>query len=213
MYEIVGVVKDTKYADLREETPPIAYVPVTQHPNLRPFPGVVIRSALPPTDLIAATRRRVNELNPAVVMGFTVFSTQMRERVVRERTLAWLAGGFGVLATLMSTIGLYGVISYLTARRRQEIAIRRALGASRSTIVSLMLAEMLVTLGIGIPVGIAVSAAVVRGAGGLLFGLSPHDPQTLAASAALLAAVGVVASAIPAIRATGISPTEALRSD
>jgi predicted permease len=213
VYEVVGVVKDTKYSNLREETPPIAYVPITQHPFLRPYPGVVVRSAIPSSDLVAAVRRRVNELHPDVVMAFTVFSTQMRERVVRERTLAWLAGGFGVLATLMSTIGLYGVISYMTARRRQEIAIRRALGASRSTIVSLMLSELAVTLGIGIPVGVAVSAAAVRGAGGLLFGLSPHDPQTLAASAALLAAVGVVASAIPAIRATRISPTEALRSD
>jgi predicted permease len=213
IYEVVGVVKDTKYSNLREETPPIAYVPVTQHPFLRPYPGVVVRSDLPPSELIAQIRLRINELHPDVVMGFTVFTTQMRERLVRERTLAWLAGGFGVLATLMSTIGLYGVISYLAARRRQEIAIRRALGASRSTIVSLMLSEMAVTLGIGIPIGVAVSTAVVRGAGGLLFGLSPHDPQTLAASAALLAAVGVVASAIPAIRATRISPTEALRSD
>jgi hypothetical protein len=213
IYEVVGVVADTKYSNLREETPPIAYVPVTQHPNLRPYPGLVVRSALPPQDLIAEVKRRVNDLSPDAVLGFTVFSAQMRERVVRERTLAWLAGALGVLATLMSTIGLYGVISYLTVRRRREIAIRRALGASRSTIVSLILSEVAVTLSVAIPLGVAASVAAVRGARGLLFGLSPHDPQTLAASAALLALVAVVASAIPAIRATQIDPTEALRTD
>ena len=213
IYEIVGVVKDTKYASVRQETPPIAYVPITQLPILRPYPGMAVRSVLPPSDLITRIRQHVGEQHPDVVMEFTVFSTQMRERVVRERTLAWLAGGFGVLALLMSTIGLYGVISYMTARRRQEIAIRRALGARRSTIVALILSEMTVTLGVGLPLGLAVSVAAVRGAGGLLFGLSPYDPRTLAASAAMLAAVAVAAGMIPALRATRINPTEALRAD
>ena len=165
VYEIVGVVKDTKYADVREEIQPIAYVPVTQHPALRPFPGIAIRSTLPPSELVPEVRRRLVSLNADLVLGFNVFETQMRDRLVRERTMAWLAGGFGLLATLMSTIGLYGVISYMTVRRRQEIAIRRALGARRSTIVSLILSETALTLAVGIPLGAAASAAAVRGAG------------------------------------------------
>ncbi len=213
VYEVVGVVKDTKYADVREEIQPIAYVPVTQHPALRPFPGIAIRSTLPPSELVPEVRRRLVSLNADLVLGFNVFETQLRDRLVRERTMAWLAGGFGLLATLMSTIGLYGVISYMTVRRRQEIAIRRALGARRSTIVSLILSETALTLAVGIPLGAAASAAAVRGAGGLLYGLSPHDPQTFIASAALLAAVATLASAIPALRATRVDPTVALRTE
>ena len=94
--------------------------------------------------------------------------------------MAWLAGGFGLLATLMSTIGLYGVISYMTVRRRQEIAIRRALGARRSTIVSLILSETALTLAVGIPLGAAASAAAVRGAGGLLWPVAARSADALA---------------------------------
>jgi putative ABC transport system permease protein len=212
-YEVVGVVGDTRYASLRDEMPPIVYVPVTQHPSLRPWPGLVIRSAGATADVISEIRRRVAALDPNIVMGFTVFSSQMRDRLVRERTLAWLAGSLGVLATLLSTIGLYGVIAYMTARRRHEIGIRRALGASRSTIVRLILTETAITLSVGLPVGLVAAWTIVRSAGALLFGLSPTDPRTLAASVCLLAAVAVAASAIPAVRASRVDPMDALRCE
>jgi len=212
-YEVVGVVADTKYASLRDEVPPIAYVPITQHPSLRPWPGLVIHSAAAPADVIPEIRRRVSALDPTIVMGFTVFSAQMRDRLVRERTMAWLAGSLGALATLLSMIGLYGVIAYMAARRRQEIGIRRALGASRSTIVRLILAETAVTLSVGLPVGLVAAWTIVRSADALLFGLSATDPRTLAASVCLLAAVAVAASAVPAVRASRVDPMHALRCE
>jgi putative ABC transport system permease protein len=152
-------------------------------------------------------------LDPNIVMGFTVFSAQMHDRLVRERTMAWLAGSLGLLATLLSTIGLYGVVAYMTARRRQEIGIRRALGASRSTIVRLILTETAITLAVGLPVGLLAAWTIVRSADALLFGLSPTDPRTLAASVCLLAAVAVAASAVPAVRASRIDPMDALRCE
>jgi predicted permease len=212
-YEVVGVVGDTRYASLRDEMPPIVYVPVTQHPSLRPWPGLVIRSAGATADIIPEIRRRVAVLDPNIVMGFTVFSAQMHDRLVRERTMAWLAGSLGLLATLLSTIGLYGVVAYMTARRRQEIGIRRALGASRSTIVRLILTETAITLAVGLPVGLLAAWTIVRSADALLFGLSPTDPRTLAASVCLLAAVAVAASAVPAVRASRIDPMDALRCE
>jgi predicted permease len=212
-YEVVGIVGDTRYASLRDEMPPIVYVPITQHPSLRPWPGLVIRSAGATADVIPEIRRRVAVLDPNIAMGFTVFSSQMRGRLVRERTLAWLAGSLGALATLLSMIGLYGVIAYMTARRRREMGVRRALGASRSTIVKLILAETAITLSVGLPVGLVAAWTSVRSADALLFGVSPTDPRTLAAAVCLLAAVAVAASAIPAVRASRVDPMDALRCE
>jgi ABC-type antimicrobial peptide transport system permease subunit len=145
--------------------------------------------------------------------GFTVFETQVREGVVRERLLAWLAGGFGVLASLIATVGVYGVISYLVVRRRHEIAIRMAVGAGRLRVVRLILRETAVLVGVGLCIGTALTLVVARSAGGLLFGLSPYDPATLAGAVVLLAIMAAAASAVPALRASRIDATAALRSD
>jgi predicted permease len=213
LYEVIGVVKDTKYSNLREAFPPITYVPAAQHPSPGPWANVVIRSSAPLTEVINGVRRKVGALSPDITVQFKVFETQIREGLIRERLMAWLAGFFGILAAALAMIGLYGVISYMVLRRRNEIGIRLALGASRADIVLLILREMAALLLVGLGIGTFVSLAAAQGADALLFGLAPHDAPTLLASACLLAAVAGLASFMPALRASRVDPMVALRHD
>ncbi len=213
LYEVIGIVKDTKYGSLWQNFPPITYVPAAQHPNPEAWAGIVIRSSAPLTEVINEVRRRIVDLNPDITVQFKVFEKQIREGLIRERLMAWLAGFFGVLAAILAVIGLYGVISYMVLRRRNEIGIRLALGAGRADIVILILREMAVLLLVGLGVGTVVSLAAAHGAGALLFGLSPHDAPTLLASAGLLAVVAGLASFVPALRASRVDPMIALRHD
>jgi predicted permease len=213
VYEVIGVVSDTKYSALREPIPPITFVPIAQHPSPRPWSGIVIRSSAPPSTVMAAVRRSVGELHPKMTIGFTVFDTQVRDGLARERILAWLAGSFGALAALLAMIGVYGVISYLVVRRRHEIAIRLALGAGRTRVVRLILREIVSLLVVGLALGGALAIAMASGASSLLFGLSSRDPTTLVAAAGVLAAIGFLASSLPAFRASRVDATAALRSE
>jgi len=211
LYEVIGVIKDTKYANLREDIPPITYVPAAQHPSPGPWANVVIRSSAPLSEVINEVRRKVGALSPDITVQFKVFETQIREGLIRERLMAWLASFFGILAAVLAMIGLYGVISYMVLRRRNEIGIRLALGASRADIVLLILREMAALLLLGLGIGTVVSVSAAQGAGALLFGLAPHDAPTLLASVCLLAAVAGFASFIPALRASRVDPMVALR--
>jgi predicted permease len=213
LYEVIGVVKDTKYANLREEIPPITYVPAAQYPSPGPWAGIVIRSSAPLSEVINQVRRKFSDLSPDITVQFKVFETQIRDGLIRERLMAWLAGFFGTLAAFLAMIGLYGVISYMVLSRRNEIGIRLALGASRADIVLLILQEMSALLLVGLGIGTVVSLAAAQAAAALLFGLAPHDATTLLASAGLLAAVAGLASFVPALRASRIDPMVALRHD
>jgi predicted lysophospholipase L1 biosynthesis ABC-type transport system permease subunit len=212
-YQVIGVVKDSKYTDLRREVPPVAYVPLTQNPNSWARPNLVIRSSIPPADVIAEVRRRIGDRNPEVRLEFTIFEQQIRDSLVRERLMAWLAGVFGGLAAVLAMIGLYGVISYRVLSRRNEIGIRLAFGATRRRIVLLVLREVAVLLMIGLWIGTVVSQAAAQGVRKLLFGLSPSDLPTLAASACLLMVVAGIASLVPALRASRVDPMITLRHD
>jgi len=152
-------------------------------------------------------------LRPNMAMSFSVFETQVRDGLARERILAWLAGGFGVLAALLATIGVYGVISYLVLRRRHEIAIRLALGAGRTRVARLILRDIAMLLVVGLVLGGALAIAIASGASSLLFGLSPRDPTTLVEAAGVLATIGFLASSLPAFAASRVDATAALRSE
>jgi ABC-type antimicrobial peptide transport system permease subunit len=132
---------------------------------------------------------------------------------MRERLMATLSGFFGALAALIATIGLYGVMSYMVARRRNEIGIRMALGADRREVVGMVMREGGRLLGAGVLVGLVASVVAARAASTLLFGLSPGDPLTLLIAAAVLGAVAMMASYLPALRASRLEPTEALREE
>src|SRR6185503_15362827 len=137
----------------------------------------------------------VASFSPAIITQFQTMASQVRDSLLRERLMATLSGFFGGLAALIATIGLYGVMSYTVARRRNEIGIRMALGAA------------------GVDVGLAIAVVAARTASSMLFGLHPGDPGTLATAAAGLAAVAMAASYLPALRAARLEPTEALREE
>jgi len=210
-YEIVGVVRNTKYAGLREETPPESFGAASQFPAFGPWVSIFIRSSSPPSAVFSALRARLDELNPEIRSDFSVFRKDIENRLVRERMMALLSGFFGALAGLLTTIGLYGVISYVVVTRRNEIGVRMALGASPGNIVGMVLRQTIVLLALGTALGVALAFAATRGAGSLLFGLQPNDPISLIGASVLLIGVALIASFLPARRASQVDPMVALR--
>jgi predicted permease len=213
IYEVVGVVRNSKYYELREDFLPIAVFPSAQ--DGEPGSGVsfVIRSAASSGDLLRELQSTVAQLHPAIGHGFHRLSDQIEGSRLRDRLMAMLAGAFGLLAGLLSTLGLYGVIAYMVARRRNEIGVRVALGADRARVVRLVLREAVALMAVGIAIGIGLSLWAGRAAGALLFGLKPYDSTTLASAALLLAGVALLASYLPALRASRLEPMSALRED
>jgi predicted permease len=212
-YQIVGVIKDTRYQDLRQEMPPISYVPATQYTDKGPWSIMYVRSSMSLSTLGSAIRRRLSESHPEITVEFRPFQAQVEEVLVLERLMAALSGFFGALAALLATIGLYGVIAYIAVRRRNEIGIRMALGASRSQVLSLVLREAALVVATGMGIGAVCSLALGHTAASLLFGLEAYDPLTFLAAAALLAAAAAFGSYLPARRAARMDPMTALRCD
>jgi predicted permease len=210
-YEIVGVVRDTKYAGLREPIPPQVFGAAQQYPTEGPWGPIFIRSSAPMSTIIAAVKDTLGRTYPAMKIEFQVFQTQIRDRLVIERLMAALSGFFGILAGGLAILGLYGVMSYIVIQRRNEIGIRVALGAKRSQVISMVMLEAGTLLLIGAVIGASMSLAAGRAAGSLLFGLSSSDPLTLALAIALLVVCGAVASFLPAYRASNTDPMVALR--
>jgi predicted permease len=210
-YEIVGVVKDTKYSDLRETTPPVAFAPADQFPAMFPGTNLFTRFSTSPSAAIAAVREKINQVNPAIRTEFHVFQTEIEKGLNRERLMAVLSGFFGGLAALLATIGLYGLISYMVVTRKNEIGIRMALGASPGSVMRIIVKQTLTILVVGVGAGLVLSVAAAKGANSLLYGLQANDPLTLAGAAGLLAAVALAASYIPAYRASRVEPMNALR--
>jgi ABC-type antimicrobial peptide transport system permease subunit len=161
--------------------------------------------------VILALRAGLAQFDPRADAEFRVLQQGVQNSLVRERMMALLSGSFGALAALLTMVGLYGVISYIIAMRRNEIGIRMALGATRQDIVRIVLRQTLDMLGLGVAAGLLLSLAAARGAGSLLFGLQPNDPLSLAAATLLLVTVALIASYVPARRASRIEPVAALR--
>ena len=153
------------------------------------------------------------EMHPTAVVSFRTMDSQVRDSLLSERLMATLSGFFGGLAALIATIGLYGVMSYWVVRRRSEIGIRMALGADRRQVVGMVMREAGVLVAAGLVVGLVSALAAARAASALLFGLTPHDPATLAAAAIVLAAVAALSSYVPARRAVRVEPVVALREE
>ena len=210
-YEIVGVVKDTKYVDLREPTPPMAFAPAEQFPDVRPWAVLLIRFSSPPPVAIAAVKEKISQISPAIKTEFHVLQTDIANSLSRERLMAVLSGFFGALAALLAMIGLYGVISYIVAARKNEIGIRMALGASPASVDRMIVRQTLALLGVGVGAGLVLAIAAAKGANSLLYGLQANDALTLISAAGFLAAVALVASYIPAYRASRVDPMNALR--
>jgi predicted permease len=212
-FQIVGLVRNSKYYDLRDDFGPIAYYPLQQGDRAMNSIRILVRSSVSTEGLRKSLRHAMAEVNPALTLDFAVLDQQVKDNLLRERLLAVLSGFFGALAVLLATIGLYGVIAYMVARRTNEIGIRMALGAAPRQILAMVLREATSLLGAGVLVGIALALAAGKSASTLLYGLKPYDPATLAAAAGGLAVVAIAASLVPARRAATMDPMVALRDE
>ena len=212
-YQIVGVARDTKYTDLREPFTPLAHFAATQDVNAGAFLQLVVRAEAPLASVTAAATSAIAEINPSITIRYQAVRTQVEQSLLRERLMAVLSGFFGGLAVLIATIGLYGVMSYMVARRRIEIGVRMALGADRGTVVRMIVRESALLLGIGLVIGAALSVFAARTADTFLYGLKPGDPATIGLAMAGLATVTLLASWVPARRASRLAPTLALREE
>lgn len=212
-YQIIGVVKDTKYTDLRENREVIVYSPQAQNEEAGSDAQILLRSSAPLAGILSAVKGTANEADPDADITFYNLHRMIDDGLIRDRLMARLSGFFGILAVLLAVIGLYGVISYMVARRRKEIGIRMSLGADRRSIISLVLRESVLLLAIGLTIGMALALAASSAASALLFGLKPHDAATLMTATVSLAAIALAASYLPALRASKLDPLEALRHE
>ena len=211
--EIVGLVKDTKYNRIRRPAAPIAYLDIAHDKDPDSSMRVLVRSKLPMEAVEAAIRRSMQEVSSGISFNFTGLQDQILQSVLAERLLATLSGFFGALAVVLAMIGLYGVMSYTVAERTSEIGIRMALGAQRAEVTAMILRKAATLLVAGLAVGAGVSLAAASAASALLFGLKPRDPVTLAIAAAVLAAVAMGASYLPARRAAALDPIASLKDE
>ncbi len=208
--EIVGLVKDTKYAGLREETPPEAFGVASQFPPGESATYVFLHYSSS-SAMLPEVQTKVAQFNPEIEAEFRMFRNNIQKGMVQERTMAFLSGAFGALAILLTTIGLYGVISYIVAMRRNEIGIRMALGASGADVVGTITRQTVRMLAAGVALGVLLSIAATRGASSLLFGIQPNDVLSVLGAALFLVIVGLVAGYIPARRASRMDPSSAIR--
>jgi predicted permease len=209
--EVIGVVKDVKYTSVRDQIPVQAYIPYLAR---RHFGGmtVYVRTVNDPTEVMRQVRHIVRQLDPNVPVYDLRTTTEQLDLSLRtERLVASLSTVFGTLATLLAIIGLYGVMAYTVARRTREIGIRMALGAQQGNVIWIVMKEVLMLIGAGMFVGITLALALGALVRNQLFGLAPHDPITIVGSTLALAAVAALAGFIPALRASRIDPTHALR--
>ncbi len=212
--EIVGLIADAVYRDVREPTLPTVYVPWAQYDGDVTFPGTMtmsVRARSSPAALTKTIAAAVAEVDPTLALTFKPLADQVGETLLQERLLAWLSACFGALALLIAAIGLYGVTSYAVSLRRHEIGIRMALGATRTAVLQLVLGRVWLLMAIGVVTGLAISAWAGRFVTTLLYGLEPTDQITLVAAAIVLSAVGTLAGWLPAHRASRLDPTTVLR--
>ncbi|MFN8061299.1 MAG: ABC transporter permease [Vicinamibacterales bacterium] len=210
-FEIVGLVRDAHLNDLREDIPPVAFVAAFQ--NVDFLRVIDIRAEGEPASLIASIRRAIAEAEPSLpIIDATTLTQQVDRSLANERTLAILTGTFGLIALLLACVGLYGVVSYDIGRRTNELGVRLALGADRTTVIGMVMGETMRVVGIGVAAGLVAALGAGRAVSRLLYGLAPHDPTTLAVAIVLLIATAAVAAFVPAYRASRVDPTHALRN-
>jgi predicted permease len=212
--EIIGIVRNAKYRNLRSDAPATAYIPLAQAdiPGVRPV-AFEIRVGGSLATIIPSIKEAVSAANPSVTIEIIPFTEQLAASLTEEKMLATLSSFFGGLALLLAAIGLYGVLSYNVARRRNEIGIRMALGAEQARVLRMVLGEASWLAFIGLGLGIAGTLAATQVVKSFLYGLQPDDPPTLASAAAMLAAVGGLAAYLPARRAARVDPMTALRDE
>jgi predicted permease len=214
LIEIVGICRDTRYWSLKQDPRGMFYQPYLQTPNLDFGATYELRTSLRPDSIAASLRRVVQSIDPDLpLQDIRTQQEQIDSSMQQERIIAALTSSFGVLALVLACVGVYGVMAYSVAQQTSEIGIRMALGALPRQVLSNVLREATWVSLAGIVCGIGATLLFARLVKSLLYGLQPNDPIVLAASALLLALIGLAASWIPARRAANIEPMQALRHE
>ncbi|MEM1177192.1 MAG: ABC transporter permease [Acidobacteriota bacterium] len=213
-YEVIGVVADSKYYGLRDEIRPFAYLPTSQEEKSQmPFMGYLLRLRGPVASVKSGIQEQMALVDGGLLVEYRMMDAMVERTVRLEKLMANLSAGFGVLAALLSALGLYGVMSYLVACRRREMGVRLALGGGPMHIVGLVASEAGRLVAVGLVLGVAGALALARFAEVLLFGLAPNDPWTLVVGSLLLTLSAAVAISVPLRRAARCDPAEVLRSE
>jgi predicted permease len=210
--EIVAVVKDAKYHDLREQPSPMAYIPLLQAPES----GITfeVRTGMNPDDLMNDALRAVRATDSRLpVFAVRTLNEQLDDSLVEERLVASLSGMFGALAVVLACVGLYGLMAYAVSRRTNEIGIRIALGARRIQIAAMVLRETVLLVFVGLVLGIPSAMGASHLIRSEMYGLKPDDPVTLLLASSVMAGIAVLAGFLPARRAMRTDPMVALRSE
>jgi predicted permease len=209
-YEIIGVAADARYESLTEQLKAMVYYPHAQHP--RPLNNFAVRFSGAPEIVVPQVRQAVKQVNSNLPIDEVVsLSDHIGRSLVQQKLVQRLASFFGLLALLLASVGLYGVLSYTVAQRTNELGIRIALGAQSGHVLWLVMRGGLTLVLIGVVIGLLASLVTTRTASTLLFGLKPNDPLTIALATLLLMVVAFVACWIPALRATKVNPLRAIR--
>jgi predicted permease len=210
--EIVGYVRDAVYRSLRAPMPPTMYVPLRQQPNVPPGISISVRAAAgAPALLTRSLATSLMDVNRDISLTVRPLADQVNNALSQERVIAMLSGFFGALALLLAALGLYGVTAYGVNRRKTELGIRLALGATPASVVRLVLRRVALLVGAGVMVGGGAGLATAKYVATLLYGLQPRDPLTFASAAAILCAIGALAGWLPARRASRLDPARVLR--
>jgi ABC-type antimicrobial peptide transport system permease subunit len=210
--EIVGYVADAAYNSLRTPVPPTIYLPMAQSSDVPSTMSISVRAATgSPALLSRGLTTALTAVNGDIAVTIRPLDEQVHASLTQERLIAMLSGFFGGLALLLAGIGLYGVTAYAVGRRKNEMGIRVALGATPGRVQRLVLQRVALLVGTGIAVGTGLSLWAAGFVGALLYGLEPRDPLTLIAAAFVLLAIGGLAGGIPARRAARLDPAAVLR--
>jgi predicted permease len=209
--EIIGVVKDAKYTGVRDDIPRQVFFAFMEN-DVAGGAVMYVRTTSQPDAAFGAVRQVVRQLDANIpIYNLRTMDHQIDQSLLNDRLIATLSTAFGVLATLLAVIGLYGVMAYTVARRTREIGVRMALGAVQADVVWLVMREVIVLLGSGLALGLVAAWGLNRFVSSQLYGVTASDPTTIAAAAAVLSAVALLAGYVPARRATRVNPVLALR--
>ena len=210
---IVGVVGDVRQRNPALPSEPECYMPYRQHSYNNATLNIVVRTLGDPAAFAGTARRVAAEISPEVPLSFTTMEEQVSKGVRDPRFRAWLFGIFAAFAVGLAMAGVYGVMAYSVQQRSREIGLRMALGASRASVLRLILRQGLILTGIGVIAGLIAAAAATRLLETVLFEVRPVDPQVYLGVVLLLTLVTLVAGYIPARRAAGLDPSHALNSE
>ena len=209
--EIVGLIHDAKYSEVKQEIPPVFFEPALQDTSLG-FSYFYVRTSRSTQQLLGEIPRVVKSLDPNLpVEQLKTMTQQVKENVFLDRLISMLSAAFALLATLLAAVGLYGVLAYSVAQRTREIGVRMALGANGGRVQLMVLRQVAIMTLIGGVVGIGAAIALGKAAQSLLFDLQGRDPAVIVLSAIVLSAVAMISGYIPALRASRIDPVQALR--